>query len=63
MDMILNKNKLIKPIIICCLCAKIDTEEEFISVFSTTGKINQLQKKIINYTPFKVIIYTEIDFM
>jgi hypothetical protein len=51
-----TKSKCIKPEIICCLCARVGNETDFIPLFSTKGKTEQLYEKIMNYTPFKVSI-------
>jgi hypothetical protein len=48
-----SKSIHMKPKTFCCLCAKVGSETDFIPVFGTKGKTEQLYEKIMNYTPFK----------
>jgi hypothetical protein len=38
---------------VCCLCATVRNETEFIPIFGTDGKTEQLYEKITNYAPLK----------
>jgi hypothetical protein len=51
-----NKRKYMKPDVNCFLCARVGNEVDFIPIFSTKGKIEQLYEKIMIYTPFKASI-------
>ncbi|XP_021931567.1 uncharacterized protein LOC110835554 isoform X2 [Zootermopsis nevadensis] len=48
-----TKRKCMEPDINCFLCARVGNEVDFIPIFSTKGKTEQLYQKIMIYTPFK----------
>lgn len=48
-----NKRKYMKPDINCFLCTRVGNEVDFMPIFSTKGKSEQLYEKIMIYTPFK----------
>lgn len=51
-----TKRKCMEPDINCFLCARVGNEVDFIPIFSTKGKTEQLYQKIMIYTPFKASI-------
>jgi hypothetical protein len=55
-----NERRHMKTKTVCCLCATVRNETEFIPIFGTDGKTEQLYEKIMNYAPFKASIVRKV---